>query len=90
MKIIQLLGSIDGYGITRYVLELNDALKSIGHDVELVYFNSNIKGNTSTQPIPNLQCINYGQELIDKLNSCDIILINTLINRKAKYRQIDK
>ena len=49
MKIIQLLGTIEGYGITRYIIELNAALKMIGHDVEVMYFNNNLKSTNNTQ-----------------------------------------
>lgn len=84
MRIIQLLGSIEGYGITRYVIELNAALKMTGHDVSVIYFNNNLKAETGTQNIPDLKVMDYGQELIDILNSADIVLIHTLINKKAK------
>lgn len=83
MKIIQLLGTIEGYGITRYIIELNAALKMIGHDVEVMYFNNNLKSTNNTQNIPDLICMDYGQEMIDRLNSADVVLIHTLINKKA-------
>ena len=38
MKIIQFLGELDEHGTGRYIIELNKALKMIGHDVEIVYF----------------------------------------------------
>ena len=60
MKIIQLLGTIEGYGITRYIIELNAALKMIGHDVEVMYFNNNLKSTNNTQNIPDLICMDYG------------------------------
>lgn len=83
MKVIQFLGSIDGYGITRYIIELNAALKMIGHDVEVVYFNNDMKATNSIQNIPDLQCMDYGPELYAKLNASDIVLVHTLINKKA-------
>ena len=83
MKIIQLLGTIEGYGITRYIIELNAALKMIGHDVEVMYFNNNLKSTNNTQNIPDLICMDYGQEMIDRLNSSDVVLIHTLNNKKA-------
>jgi glycosyltransferase involved in cell wall biosynthesis len=88
MKIIQLAGRIEGSGVTRYIIELNKALKSEGHDVDVIYFNNNLKSANDMQNIPNLKTMSYGQELIDEINSADILLINSLISVKAdqKYR----
>lgn len=83
MKFIQLLGNIEGFGVTRYIIELKAALEMTGHDVEVIYFNNNLKSTNNTQNIPDLTIMDYGQELIDKLNSVDVVLIHTLINKKA-------
>lgn len=83
MKIIQLLGRIEGSGVTRYIIELNNALRAVGHDVEAIYFENNLKPENGMQNVPNLIKMQYSTELIDKLNSADIILINSLISKKA-------
>lgn len=83
MKIIQFLGRIEGSGVTRYIIELANALKSIGHDVEAIYFNNDLKPENDMQNIPGLICMNYSDELFNKLNSADIIFINSLISVRA-------
>lgn len=89
MKIIQLAGRIEGSGVTRYIIELNKALKSEGHDVEIVYFVNDQKHENDMQNIPNLVSMKYSQELIDKINSSDILMINSLISVKAKQNHRD-
>ena len=84
MKIIQLAGRIEGSGVTRYIIELNKALVSEGHDVEIVYFVNDQKHENDMQNIPNLVSMKYSQELIDKINSSDILMINSLISVKSK------
>lgn len=88
MKIIQFLGELDEHGVGRYIIELNEALKMTGHDVEIVYFENDYdKTKSFAQVIPNVITMNYGQELFDKLNDCDIILINTLIHLEASDQE---
>lgn len=84
MKIIQFLGELDEHGTGRYIIELNEALKMAGHDVELVYFENDFdKTKKFVQRIPNVTYMQYGQELFDKLNSADIIMLNILIHINA-------
>ena len=85
MKIIQFLGELDEHGTGRYIIELNKALKMIGHDVEIVYFeNSFDDDKLFVQKIPNVTCMKYGDELLNKLNSADMVFINIMIHVKAK------
>ena len=83
MKIIQLLGRIEGSGVTRYIIELRSGIRAAGHDVQIVYFDNNLKAENDMQNISDLVTMKYSQELIDLLNSSDIILINSLISIKA-------
>lgn len=83
MKIIQFLGRIEGSGVTRYIIELGNAMRSIGHDVEAIYFNNNLKPENDMQNVPGLISMDYSDELLDKLNSADIIFINSLISVKV-------
>lgn len=83
MKIIQLLGRIEGSGVTRYIIELNNALKKIGHEVDIIYFDNNLKAENNMQNISNLKTMKYSDELLSLLNSSDIVLINSLISKKA-------
>lgn len=83
MKIIQLAGRIEGSGVTRYIIELNNALKLEGHDAKIIYFNNNLKSANDMQNIPDLITMSYGQELIDTINAADILFINSPISVKA-------
>ena len=83
MKIIQLAGRIEGSGVTRYIIELNNALKMEGHDAQIIYFNNNLKSANTMQNVPDLITMDYGQELIDTINSADILFINSPISVKA-------
>lgn len=85
MKIIQFLGELDEHGVGRYIIELNAALKMAGYDVEIVYLkNSYDNSKKFVQVIPNVVTMEYGEEIINKLNSADIVLINTNVNAKAE------
>lgn len=87
MKIIQLLPRIEGCGITRYVCEMNNALKLIGIDVTVATFLSNSKSADLNakygSTIPGIVILDYTQDVIDMLNSADFIFIHSLLDAKA-------
>lgn len=92
MKIIQLLARIEGSGITRYVIELNKGLKMAGHDVEIVYVKAHEKAQmkNGTQEIPNAIEYDYSDATVEHLNSANLVLVNSIIEKKAdeKYKNL--
>lgn len=84
MKIIQFLGKLPDHGCGLYVIELHNALKKIGHDVEIVHMENGFDHTIKiVQQLPAYSTLEYGQELFDKLNSADIVLINANVHHKA-------
>ena len=92
MKIIQLLARIEGSGVTRYVIELNKGLVKAGHDVDIIYVRANEKPemNNFTQDIPNAVYYDYTDELVDKLNSADLVIVNSIMEKRANPECHDK
>ena len=92
MKIIQLLARIEGSGVTRYVIELNKGLVKAGHDVDIIYVRANEKPEMSnfTQDIPNAVYYDYTDELVDKLNSADLVIVNSIMEKRANPGCHDK
>jgi glycosyltransferase involved in cell wall biosynthesis len=91
MKIIQLVSRIEGSGITRYILELNHALKLAGHDVEIIYVKAHEKAQmtNSMQNIPDVVEYDYSDETAKHLNEADLVILNSLLEKKAdpEYRE---
>lgn len=84
MKIIQFLGELDEHGVGRYIIELNKALKEVGHDVEIIYFENEFDNDKLfVQRINNVTYMKYGEELLNKLNSVDMVFINIMIHVNA-------
>lgn len=85
MKIVQLLARIEGSGVTRYVIELNKGLVKAGNDVEIAYVRANKKPemNNFTQTIPNAKYYDYSDELVDKLNAADLVIVNSIMEKRA-------
>ena len=92
MKIVQLLARIEGSGVTRYVIELNKGLKMAGHDVEIIYVKAHEKPEmkNGTQDIPEAKEYDYSDETIKHLNSADLVIVNSIMEKKAdpKYRDL--
>ena len=92
MKIVQICGLIEGAGITRYMIELNYALKAAGNDVEIYYcqHEDEIKNaKPKWQTIPNVIKYDYSAEPLNHINEADVVCINQLMPVKAdaKYRE---
>jgi hypothetical protein len=92
MKIVQLLARIEGSGVTRYVIELNKGLKANGHDVEVIYVKAHEKAEmkNGTQDIPFAVEYDYSEETVKHLNEADLVIINSIMEKKAdeKYRDL--
>lgn len=89
MRIVQLLGRIEGSGVTRYTIELRNALIELGHTVDTYYFKNDFPVHTLMQTIDNIKEFDDPNEIIDELNSADIMLINTIISANASKEQRD-
>ena len=92
MKIVQICGLIEGAGITRYMIELNYALKAAGNDVEIYYcqHEDEVKNaKPKWQTIPNVIKYDYSTETLNHINEADVVCINQLMPAKAdpKYRE---
>ena len=92
MKIIQLLARIEGSGVTRYVIELNKGLVKAGYDVDIIYVRANEKPKMSnfTQDVPNAVYYDYTDELVDKLNSADLVIVSSIMEKRANQECHDK
>jgi len=92
MKIVQLMARIEGSGVTRYVIELNKGLKLAGHDVEIIYVKAHEKAQmkNGTQDIPEAVEYDYSDETVKHLNEADLVIINSIMEKKAdpKYRDL--
>lgn len=92
MKIVQLMARIEGSGVTRYVIELNKGLKLAGHDVEVIYVKAHEKAEmkNGTQDIPFAVEYDYSDETVKHLNEADLVIINSIMEKKAdpKYHDL--
>lgn len=89
MKIIQLLSRIEGSGVTRYVIELNKALKSCGHNVKIIYLDPEIPNDNvwrTGQYIDNVIDKEWNDETVEYLNKADLVIINSIISKNAPKR----
>ena len=86
------MARIEGSGVTRYVIELNKGLVKAGHDVDIIYVRANEKPemNNFTQDIPNAVYYDYTDELVDKLNSADLVIVNSIMEKRANPECHDK
>lgn len=89
MKIIQLLARIEGSGVTKYTIELNKSLMELGHDVEIVYINPFLENGNSSHTgltIDNCNVVEWGINTIHYLNSADLVIVNSIIDKKSPMR----
>ena len=92
MKIIQILPRIEGCGITRFVCEMNTALKAIGVDVTVATFLSDSKSVDMKMrygsSVPGIVVWGYSDDVISEINSADFVFIHSLMDAKTdeKYR----
>lgn len=91
MKIIQFLARIDGSGVTTYVRELNKGLIKAGHNVEIISVKTGFKDSdgysaASTQTLDNVTEYEFNDDLTNKLNACDLVIVNSIIDRRAPTR----
>lgn len=91
MKIAQIVGRSEGSGVTRYIIELNKAFKKAGHEANVYLMPSDIRNNKNSMQIINDFIIGeYNQDFYDKINSFDLVVINSLIDKKANEELRDK
>lgn len=92
MKIVQLMARIEGSGVTRYVIELNKGFKLAGYDVEIAYVKAHEKAEmkNGTQDIPEAVEYDYSEESIKHFNEADIVIVNSIMEKKAdpKYHDL--
>lgn len=91
MKIIQLLSRIEGSGVTRYIIELNNALRVCGHEVEIVYLEPGIHNDNvwrTGQYIDNVINKPWSDETINYINTADLVIVNSIISKKAPNREM--
>ena len=88
MKVIQLCGTIEGAGITRYLIEVNNALKLAGYDV--IAYECTLDTNYSTfqktnrnQSLNDTKILDYSDECINDINSADVVFVHQLMPKKA-------
>lgn len=92
MKIIQILPRIEGCGVTRFVCEMNTALKAIGVDVTVATFVSDSKSVDMKMrygsSVPGIVTWDYTDDVINEINSADFVFIHSLMDVKAdeKYK----
>lgn len=86
MKFIQLTGSMVASGVTAYMNEMKQALLKEGHEVETYFCKAN-KKEEANAPIltPGIKKFNYTQEELDHINSCDYVLVHSLMG--ATYKE---
>ena len=88
MKVVQICGLIEGAGITRYLIEVNTALKLAGHTVKAyectldTNFNSRPKSKRN-QDLDEIYTLDYSDECINEINSADIVFVHQLMPKKA-------
>ena len=86
MKFIQLTGSIVATGVTAYMNEIKKALLEEGHEVETYFCKANNKEETNAANLsPGIKKFNYTQAEIDHINSCDYVLVHSLMG--ATYKE---
>ena len=88
MKIIQICGLIEGAGITRYLIEVNTALKLAGHEViayecTLDTEYSKFQKTKRNQDLGNTKILDYSDECINEMNTADLIFVHQLMPKKA-------
>lgn len=88
MKIIQICGTIEGAGITRYLIEVNTALKMAGHEViayecTLDTEYSKFQKTNRNQSLSDTKILDYSEECINEINSADIVFVHQLMPKKA-------
>ena len=88
MKIIQICGLIEGAGITRYLIEVNTALKMAGHEVKA--YECTLDMNYSSRPkshrnqdLDEIYMLDYSDETIRDIDSADIVFVHQLMPKKA-------
>lgn len=90
MKIIQLLARVEGAGVTRYTIELGNAMKELGHEVEVIYVKAHDKPEmvARKQNFENITEYDYSDETVKHINEADLVIINSIISKKAdeKYK----
>lgn len=93
MKIVQLCGVIEGAGITRYLIEINNGLKDAGHEVIAFEFPESdlsfTKEKINNQTLPDIKLFDYSQENIDLINSADLVFVHQFVPKKidSLYRK---
>lgn len=85
------MSRIEGSGITRYVIELNKALKALNHDVELIYVKSAEvpEMRNKEQNISNITEYDYSDNTVNYLNSADLVIVNSIMSAKAEEKYHD-
>ena len=87
MKIVQILPRIEGCGITRFVCEMNTALKSIGVDVTVATFLSDSKSADMKikygSTVPGILIWDYTDDVVKEINTADFVFIHSLMDAKA-------
>ncbi len=88
MKIVQLCGVIEGAGITRYLIEVNNALVLAGHNVVAFDF-SETKQKEANQTLHNLIRYEFTEEQLNIINSSDLVFVHQLLPKKMsdEYRE---
>lgn len=94
MKIAQICGEIEGVGVTRFIIEQNNAFKSCGHNIT-TYFCPNRNNNKLTkrqkqQNIDNIIEYDYSKSMLDEINSCDLVFINQLMLKTREEEYVKK
>ena len=88
MKIIQICGTIEGAGITRYLIEVNTALKMAGNEViayecTLDTEYSKFQKTNRNQSLSDTKILDYSPECIEEINSADLVFVHQLMPKKA-------
>lgn len=85
------MARIEGSGVTRYVIELNNAFKRAGHEVEIAYVKAHDKAEleNNMQTINNIVEYDYSDETVAHFNEADFVLVNSIMSKKADQKYHD-
>lgn len=85
MKIRQLVADINGESII-YVTQLYEALKENGYDVEVWSFTRSTDAYEHFD-ISYIKEVEFTQDTIDELNTCDLVFCNGMPRKKCQVRE---
>lgn len=90
MKFVQICGGVEVGGITKFMNELNGALKLCGHEAKIYFCPSQLNEKTKNNLINGIIKYDYSNEMFNEINSADAVFIHSLIGAKKEPELVEK